>query len=86
MNHPLIERPYTRVEVGIPRAKAILAEDGRITGVRTSDVSHARRLASRMRAGQACLAPNGAGDGNELPCGGVRKSGQRRENGPEGPL
>ena len=54
---------------------------GLCTGVWTSDVGRALRVAHRVQSGQVFVNNYGAGGGVELPFGGVKRSGHGREKG-----
>ena len=54
---------------------------GLVAGIWTKDISRATRVAKAIRSGQVFVNSYGAGEGVELPFGGVRKSGHGREKG-----
>lgn len=58
-------------------------EYGLVTGIWTSDIGRAHRLAERIRAGQIFINNYGAGGGIQMPFGGYKKSGFGREKGLE---
>lgn len=59
-------------------------EFGLVSSVWSNDGARQIRVAKKIRAGQIFINAYGAGDGNELPFGGFKKSGFGREKGLEG--
>lgn len=58
-------------------------EYGLVTGIWTTDVKRAHRVASKVRSGQVFINNYGAGGGIQMPFGGYKKSGFGREKGLE---
>ena len=58
-------------------------EFGLVSGIWTSDLGRAMRLARKIRTGQVFVNNYGAGGGVELPFGGMKRSGHGREKGME---
>jgi aldehyde dehydrogenase (NAD+) len=56
---------------------------GLVTGIWTSDVKRAHRVAERIQSGQIFINNYGAGGGIQMPFGGYKKSGFGREKGLE---
>ncbi|MDQ0219262.1 aldehyde dehydrogenase family protein [Peribacillus cavernae] len=64
-------------------ALANQTEYGLVTGIWTTDIGRALRLAGGIRAGQIFINNYGAGGGIQMPFGGYKKSGFGREKGLE---
>jgi aldehyde dehydrogenase (NAD+) len=56
---------------------------GLVAGMWTSNGARQMRMARKLQHGQFFINNYGAGSGIELPFGGVKHSGRRRENGLE---
>jgi aldehyde dehydrogenase (NAD+) len=56
---------------------------GLVTGIWTSDVKRAHRIAERIQSGQVFINNYGAGGGIQMPFGGYKRSGFGREKGLE---
>jgi aldehyde dehydrogenase (NAD+) len=56
---------------------------GLVTGIWTSDVKRAHRVAERIQSGQIFINNYGAGGGIQIPFGGYKRSGFGREKGLE---